>query len=70
MDKFKLVAIDFVCVFVVTFLAQVIVFGTNLFHTTWATWEEAIASAILSGLTVIVAALSPVVSRYGIGAKK
>ncbi len=70
MDKFKIVAIDFVCVFVVTFLAQVIVFGTDLFRTEWATWEEAIASAILSGLTVIVAALSPVVSRYGIGAKK
>ena len=69
MDKYKSVVLDFVSVFLVTFLAQVIVFGTDLFHTAWNTWEQAIASAIVSALAVIVAALNPTVSRYGIGRK-
>lgn len=69
MDKVKTVALDFVSVFVATFIAQVLVFGTDLFNTNWSTWKEAIASAILSGLAVIAAVLNPVVKRYGIGAK-
>ena len=69
MDKVKTIALDFVSVFVATFIAQVLVFGTDLFDTQWATWKEAIASAILSGLAVIATVLNPTVKRYGIGNK-
>jgi hypothetical protein len=69
MNKVKSVLFDFALVFVGTFIAQVLVFGHDLFATPWSSWKEAIASAILAGLAVIAAAIHPAMSRYGVGSE-
>ncbi len=68
MDKIKTVAIDFVCVFLFVFLSSVTVDMLSSYN--WATWKEAVFSSITSAIGVVIAALSPVVSRYGFGTKK
>jgi hypothetical protein len=60
---------DFLLVFVGTFIAQVLIFGTDLLDTDWSEWKQAIASAIIGGLTVIMAFINPVMQRYGLKGK-
>ena len=69
MSKLSSIFIDFLCLFIASLVAQIIIFGSALFNTPWATWKQAIASAIVSALIVVAAAVNPTVKRYGIGSK-
>ena len=67
MSKVKSVAIDFVSVFFFVLLSGVS--ADKLAHLDWATWSVTVYAAIVAAIGVILAALHPQMSRYGIGSE-
>jgi hypothetical protein len=66
----KSVALDFFAVFFGVLAMQAVTFGAKLFDIGVAEWKQAAASAVVAALAVVIAALHPAMSRYGVGAMK
>ncbi len=69
-EQLKQVAYTVARVFVGTLLAAAIADLTNLMNFQWGDWKPVIVSAIAAAAVVVINALNPKDSRYGIGKAK
>jgi uncharacterized membrane protein HdeD (DUF308 family) len=68
MEQWKQIAFTVLRVFAATVLAQVVLDLANLMSFHWQDWKPIIVSGVASVLAVIIVAINPKDSRYGLGA--
>jgi len=67
-EQLKQIAFTVLRVFFATVLAQAALDLVNLMDFHWADWKPIIVSGVAAVIAVVIVALNPKDSRYGIGA--
>ena len=68
MEQMKQILYTVLRVFAATVLAQAVLDLFNLMDFHWADWKPIIVSGVAAALAVVIVALNPKDSRYGVGA--